>query len=362
MMVCALMVGGSGGRAEGQDSAAARQQERLDEATRRDGAKLVSLADEAMTGRSASDFTIGWRNDFFKAQTGTFVPFTVTVERSMLSTATALMYVRATRRDTPQASRAGGAGAWGPRVRYPFDLIFPVDLAGPAGPSIRITRGFAVPPGEYDVYVALRERAPDPDVPRPRLKAGVLKQPLSVPDFWANELATSSVILADRIETLSEAPRADEVLERPYAIGEYEIHPATDASFRKDRELIVVFLIYNAMVSADRNFDVRVDYHLFRSVQRTQAPPPGAAEDHTGDNHPAPRAGEEYVTHTNPQRFKPSLMGAHFDPEAGHPMMAGQGILLSSFQQGDYRLGITVTDLISRRTLSRDVMFRVVGS
>jgi hypothetical protein len=55
-------------------------------------------------------------------------------------------------------------------------------------------------------------------------------------------------------------------------------------------------------------------------------------------------------------------MGVHFDPQAGHPMMAGQGILLSSFQEGEYRLGITVTDLISHRTLSRDVMFRVVGS
>ena len=30
-------------------------------------------------------------------------------------------------------------------------------------------------------------------------------------------------------------------------------------------------------------------------------------------------------------------------------MMAGQGILLSSFQEGEYRLGITVTDLLSRK-------------
>ena len=30
-------------------------------------------------------------------------------------------------------------------------------------------------------------------------------------------------------------------------------------------------------------------------------------------------------------------------------MMAGQGILLSSFEEGEYRLGITVTDLLSRK-------------
>ena len=28
------------------------------------------------------DFAIAWSNDFFKRKTGTFVPFTVTVDRS----------------------------------------------------------------------------------------------------------------------------------------------------------------------------------------------------------------------------------------------------------------------------------------
>jgi len=41
---------------------------------------------------------------------------------------------------------------------------------------------------------------------------------------------------------------------------------------------------------------------------------------------------------------------------------AGQGILLSSFQEGEYRLGITITDLMSRQSLSRDITFSVAGS
>ena len=68
------------------------------------------------------------------------------------------------------------------------------------------------------------------------------------------------------------------------------------------------------------------------------------------------------MTRTDPQRFNPALMGPQFDPTAGHPVMAGQGILLSSFPEGEYRLGITVTDRLSRRTLLRDVTFTVVGS
>lgn len=337
-------------RAQGRD------ERRLDDARRKEGEALLNLVDAAMNGRGDSDFALRWSNDFFKAQTGTFVPFTVTVERAKLTAASALMYVRATRREAQAA--AGGRAP----VRYPFDIIFPVDL-GAAAASVRITRGFALPAGEYDVYVALRERLADPldaDGRRRedgRLKAAVLKQPLSVPDFWTGELTTSTVMLADRIEVLPESVGTADVLERPYVIGQQEVHLAAEASFRKDRELIVVFLIYNPAVSAEKRFDVQVEYHLFQRVPGTEAEDTAVSRDR-----PTARAGERYVTRTNPQRFTPSLMGAHFDPSAGDPMLAGQGILLSSFQEGEYRLGITVTDLVSRRTLSRDVTFTVVGS
>lgn len=354
LMVCTLGLAGKGhaqdrdgDRGNGRDR---RQQDRVDETTRREGAALVGLVDAAMSGHAASDFEIAWHNDFFKAQTGTFVPFTVTVDRARVSASRALMYVRATRRDEPPPARG--------QARYPFDLIFPVDLAALPGGPVRITRGFAVPPGEYDVYVALRERAPDPFVPEPRLKAAVLRQPLSVPDFWVGDLTTSSVMLVDRIDAIPAPLEPDDVLERPYVIGDNEIHPAADSSFRKDRELIVVFLIYNPTVSARKEFDIQVDYHLFRSVPQGAAP----EVDAPASDHPAARPGERYVTHTDPQRFTPSLMRGRFDPEGGRPVMAGQGILLSSFQEGEYRLGITVTDMLSRRTLSRDVTFRVVGS
>ena len=325
-----------------------RSQDRLDEMRRREGEALLALADAAMAGRGPSDFAIAWSNDFFKAQTGTFVPFTVTIDRSGLTAADALMYVRAARRD---ALPARGDGSL---VRYPFDIIFPVALSGPPGQPLRITRGFAVAPGDYDVYVALRERAADPPASDRRLKGAVLKQPLTVPDFWTGELATSTIMLADRIDQVTRAITGDEVLERPYVIGANEVQRAAGTAFRRDRELIVVFLIYNPTVSPDKRFDIEVDYHLFRK-DGAGAQPASAAAD--GD-HPPARAGERYVTRTTPQRFKPAVMGADFDAASG-PIMAGQGILLSSFQEGEYRLGITVTDLMSRKSLSRDVTFTV---
>lgn len=339
--------------APAQGKAERRLEERLEEARRREGEALVSLADAAMSGRAVtSDFAIAWRNDFLKAQPGTLVPFTVTVDAAKLSASAALMYVRAARRDTPGPSRLRGT-----QTRYPFDLIFPLDLDTTRTQPLRITRGFAVPAGEYDIYIALRERAADPLAPPSRpLKAAVLKQPLTVPDFWTSDLATSTVILADRIEVRPGPISADDVLEQPYVIGQQQVFPANDGRFRRDRELIVVFLIYNASVAADKYFDVQVDYHLFRRSPSAAAEPAGATD------RPPAREGERYVTRTDPQRFNPALMGPQFDPTAGHPVMAGQGILLSSFPEGEYRLGITVTDRLSGRTLLRDVTFTVVGS
>ena len=322
-----------------------RSQERL-EMRRGEGEALLSLADAAMGGRASSDFSIGWTNDFFKAQTGTFVPFTVTIDRSALTAADALMYVRATRRDAAAAAIP---------IRYPFDIIFPVALSAPPGQPLRITRGFAVAPGDYDVYVALRERAADLRGSDRRLKGAVLKQPLTVPDFWTGELATSTVMLADRIEPVTAAVVGDDVLERPYVIGANEVHRAAGTAFKKNRELIVVFLIYNPAVSPDKSFDIEVDYHLFRKDAAGPTEPADEAD------HPPVRPGEAYVTRTTPQRFQPAAMGANFDPASG-PILAGQGILLSSFRVGEYRLGITVRDLVSRKSLSRDIIFKVVGS
>jgi hypothetical protein len=324
---------------------------RLDEANRREGEAVLALADAAMAGRAVvSDFGIGWRNDFFKAQPGTFVPFTITIDRARVKAPAALLYVRAAARN------AAAPRAKGEPQRFAFDAIFPVELAAPAGQPIRIIRGFAVPAGVYDVYIVVRERPADPFAETKGLKAAVLKQPLTVPDFWTGELAASTVMLANRIQTLAAPIAPDDLLEQPYVIGQNDVDVAPDSTFRRDREMIVVFLIYSPTVSADKKFDVQVDYHVFRRTG------PAEPADDGGGDHPPARRGERYVSHTAPQRFNPASMGSPVDPAAGQPLLAGQGILLSSFQEGEYRIGITVTDLLSRKTLLRDVAFTVVGS
>jgi hypothetical protein len=145
------------------------------------------------------------------------------------------------------------------------------------------------------------------------------------------------VILADRLTTLS-GPVAPELLaDRPYVIGQNDIEPALDAKFRNDEELIAVFLVYNLTVTDDRKFDVQVEYHFFLTKPE----------------------GEVYLNRTEPQRFNPAILGPQFDPTAGRPLMAGQAVPLAGFQDGQYRLAIRVTDLVSGKSITRDVNFAV---
>ena len=336
--------GGGGGQTD------RREQARIEDALRREGDALVAMANAALERRGAGPgLTLTWRNDFFKAQPGTFVPFTISFDARAFSSGAALLYVRVERQSVP------GGRADRPARSPSYETIFPVRVDPAARQPARITRGFAVPAGPYRVVVALREVPEEPRRPLTDRQGGTLVRDLDVPDFWTGELAISTVMLADRVEPLEEPIPPAEIDEHPYVVGTNRIHPAAGSAFPQNRELVVVFLVYNPSVGIDKHFDVQVDYHLYRKDRAN--PPPGG----TPPDGPESRAGERYVTRTNPQRFNPSMMGAGFDPAAGTPILAGQGILLASFAPGEYRLQITVTDLLSRRSLSRDVAFAVIG-
>jgi hypothetical protein len=330
-----------------------RQLERIDQALRQEGQAVVALADAAPEKSPPADFTLTWHNDFLKAQTGTFVPFVVTIAPRTARASAALLYVRAARPAQPAADARDGRrrapASEGPPL-HPFEEIYPVTLADQ---PVRIARGFALPAGEYQVTVVVREREREDQRGRRRL-AAVLRHPLTVPDYGTGTLATSTIMLAARLTVLPEAPPASSLAERPYVIGTREIELASDSSFRPSEELIVVFLVYNPAVTADRQFDLEVEYHFFR---KSRAGP--------GDQQPGVPAGlsalpgERYFNRTEPQRFNAAILGPPFDPESGQPVMAGQGVPLTAFPEGEYRLLIRVTDLISKRSLEREVAFTV---
>ena len=330
----------SGGLAAAQ-SADQRQLERIEEMLRQEGQAVVALADAAARHESLpGDFPLDWHNDFLKAQAGTFVPFIVSVGRSPQHPPAALLYVRASRRapdgrDERRSTRRGLPEPGG-LVVYPFEEIYPIALNVGDNAPTGVARGFALAPGEYDITVVVRERERENARGR-RLLAAALRRPLRVPDFSGSELTTSSIILGNGLTVLKDPPPPEALGERPYVIAGREIHPVADRILARSEELVVVFLVYNPFVTREKHFDLEVEYHFFRR---------GAT-------------GETYFNRTEPQRFNPVSLGPQYDPMAGHPIMAGQGVPLAGFEAGEYRLAIKVTDLISGQSISREVTFSV---
>jgi hypothetical protein len=331
-----------------------RQLERIEQTLRQEGQEIVALADAAAGGEPApGDFSLSWHNDYLKAQTGTFIPFMVLIQAKSGQADAALLYVRASRsRPGSDDSRDRGRRTTPTVAGYPFEEIYPVTLV--PGQPVRIARGCSLAPGRYDLTVVVRERE-RPDARGSRRAAAVLRQTLDVPDFSSNDLTTSTVMLADALTVLPGPPGGNELSERPYVIGDREVQPAADSRFRPSEELIVVFLVYNPAVTPAKHFDLEVEYHFFRKNRAGEGGPgPGVPAG------VAALAGERYFNRTEPQRFNPVILGPTFDPAAGQPVLAGQGVPLAGFPEGEYRLSIRVTDLVAGRSLERQVTFTVL--
>jgi hypothetical protein len=332
-----------------------KEDKKLQEAQQKEIQGLVKLVDGAVAGQPApADFPIQFQNDFLKAQEGrTYVPFTLTIDQTKLPPQPVAMYVRVVSR--------GGAAATPPPAesdkkkeddkdkkddkasQYPFEDVHFLDLKAAEGQPIRVSRAISVAGGDYDVYIAMKERAPSGDNKdnknAPAQKTSVLKQPLTVPNYWNNELNTSTLIIADKVEQLS-APVENAQTERPYVLGNMEIMPAADSKFGKKEELQLLLLIYNAGIGGEGKPDIEVEYTFHQK----------AAE------------GEKYFNKTEPQKFNAQTLPPNFDVKAGHQVVAGQGIPLAIFPEGDYRLEIKVTDKIAGKSLTREANFSVVGS
>jgi hypothetical protein len=322
---------------------------------------LVRVADAAMSGQPApTDFPIQFQNDFLKAQgSRVWVPIILTLDPAKTPSGPFMLYLRVTPRGmtAPPAAPAPAApdknakdkdkdkdkkkDQRGPIVaaaaapNYPFEDASMLDLK-PSGPGqpLRIQRGIGVPAGSYDVYMVLHERGAAAGAG----KTAVLKQPLDVPNYGAGEFATSTVILAERVDQLPTPITPDAQSEHPYAFGQTEIVVSPDHKFKKSQELIVLLQIYNPMVTPEKKFNLDATYTFYKQDAGT----------------------EKKFNNTEPQTFSSESMGAGFDPTGNSSIQAGQGVPLQSFPEGSYRLEIKITDKLSSKVLTQNVNFTVV--
>lgn len=314
---------------------------------------IVKMVDGIAAGQPApNDLALTWvREDVLKAQGNKeYVLFTVTVDASKLSGNNVAFYWRVVNKNAAApAAAAAPADAKkdekkddkNKKTDYAYEDIAFVPVAAGQTP-MRISRSFTVPAGSYDVYLIAKEPTPD-KAPKnaPPPKASVVKHTVEVPDFWNGELATSSVIVAQRIDPLPAPLTPQQQADRPYALGGMEIVPAFETKFTKKSELSTFMLIYNPKVDSANKPDVSVEYNFY---QKAAGQP------------------EKFFNKTNPQSLNAQTLPPQFDLAAGHQLQSGQAVPLASFPEGDYRLEIKVTDKLANKTLTREINFTISPS
>lgn len=326
-----------------------KQQEKIDQAKRQQYLAMAKVVDAAMA-QPPADAAIQFRNELtLKAQENkTYVPFTISIDPSKLNAGPGVLYVRVAPKGAPAPSAAADKDkekqdkpdekAAAP-VMYPFEDLNSVELkSAAAGQPYTLSRAFAVPAGEYEVYIAVAEPTGKPTKDKPMIgRTAVLKQPVTVPDYWGTELTTSPILLAENVQQLAAPLTPEEQTTRPYVLGNMEITPAPDHNFSKKEELSMLFLIYNVQVNENGKPDVEVDYRFNQKTGET----------------------EKFFNRTQPQQFNATTLPPQFDVRAGHQVVGGQTIPLASFPEGEYRLEIKINDKLASKSLTREVRFTV---
>jgi hypothetical protein len=335
---------------------APQQQRKLSDAEKKEIQTILKIVDDVAAGQPApNDLSLAWGgSDLLKAQNNKeYLPFTVSFDRSKLSSGKVTMYWRVVNKGAAAAAPAPTAtdgkkddkkdDKKPAKPEYPYEDINTLTLpaADSAGPA-RISRSFTVGAGDYDVYVVVKEPTPEKAKKGDAApKVSLIKQSLTIPDLWNGELNTSSVIVAERIDPLPAPLTPAQQGDRPYALGTMEIVPAPSTKFTKKAELSTFVLIYNAKTDAQNKPDVLVEYNFYQKPAGKQ---------------------ETFFNKTNPQPLNAQTLPKEFDFTAGHQLQSGQAVPLASFPEGDYRLEIKVTDKLANKSLTRDVNFSVTGS
>jgi hypothetical protein len=321
---------------------------KLSDSQKREIQAILKIVEGAAAGQPApNDLSLTWvREDMLKAQGNRqYVPFTVSIDPSQLTGGNVTMYWRVVAKGQAAAPPPAASEKKddkkkdkdaAPQYAYEDLTAQPVP-AGQPGP-LRLSRSFTVPAGSYDVLVVVKELTSNQrNAPAP--KVSFLTHSVDVPNFWGDELSTSSVFVG-RIEPLPAPLTPQQQLERPYALGAMEIVPAPDSSFAKSEELETFLLIYNAKTDAANKPDLTVEFNFYTKQG----------------------GGEKFFNKTSPQSLNAQTLPKDFDLNAGHQLQTGQAVGLGSFPEGEYRLEIKVTDKLGSKSVTREVHFTVTAS
>jgi hypothetical protein len=334
--LCVALTMGLGSSALLAQNADARKEVKRTKAEQVDIDTLVTVVDAVSAGRvaAASDIAVTWDSShFFRAPDGsTYMPFTVTVDKSKIASPTAALYVRVASKAAAAAAAAAPAKGHNKDKNAPAHAGEKFDFAM-LGADGKLSRYIQVKPGDYDLFVAVMdkgtvEKADKNYTPR----VGVLKKDLTVPDYNTAGLATSSMLLSAGIQPPPAGVTADD---DPFVFGQMQIVPSKDGKYKKTDTLSVVYWVYGATGDAGGKPDLTVENSFNQK---------------TAD-------GEKFFNKTQPQALNAQTP---YNVSMGIPNFLE--VPLVSFAPGDYRLEIKITDKPSGKTLTQNVNFTVAAS
>jgi hypothetical protein len=310
----------------------AQDNDQIEEREARDVQALVQMVDGAADGTqpAPAGFGLEWESNHFMkaADGGAYIPFTITVDAAQLAAPDAAMYVRAVNKAAAEPG-AEPAHAW--------DDVNVVNL----GPDGKLSRAMVLQPGEYEVFVAMKQQGPldlegalGNGTSSEPAKAALLRIDLTVPDFSGEEFTMSSVLIGT-IEPLAAPLDEEEQRLKPYTFGQMSVTVANDLTIKTSAELQALFWIYGAGQRNDKP-DVQIEYSFHRQ---------------TAD-------GEVYFNKTPLQVLNASTLPPQFDV-ATDQLPGMLFVPLASFPAGEYRLEIKLTDLISGEVLTQNASFIV---
>jgi len=205
---------------------------------------------------------------------------------------------------------------------FPFEDYFFFDAKG----THRVERALALPAGDYDVFVGL--------IDRDHVKTSspmILRRTVTIPDFWSDQLALSSLILVKDVRHIKAAFAGQQQAEHPYAFGQTEVVPVAAASFTPEEALTVVFQMCNYGAP---DSDLTADYTFYRVD-----------------------GARRLFNRTNPQFFSDADLPPPGTWET--QAFATQSVALQSFPPGQYELEVSVRDRLTRATAKGTVAFTV---
>jgi hypothetical protein len=315
-----------------------RDQERRSQADQRDIQALVQTVDAVAAGKqpAPADIPLRWEgNHFLRGGDGsTYIPFTISADATKLPMPGVALYIRVVNKDavTPAPAADNNRNRNQAAPTYPWDNVNFVEVKGDG----RISRAIALKPGEYEMFITMKERGPlEPQRNAPPAKMGMLRHSITVPDFTGMDITTSSVLVGS-VEQIATPLTPEQQQENPYTFGNMRVVPSVDSKLKKSGELQVLFWVYGTQANAGKP-DVQIEYNFH---QRTPE-------------------GEKYFNKTAPQVLNASTLPPQFDVAAGHQLPGSLVVPLTSFPVGDYRLEIKVTDKLSGKTVTQNVNFTI---